>query len=218
MRRALKYRRNRAPRRPRAGAIAREAVARRKDCEIGDFASCRRSARNAPMPRRNALLHRRIALARERQRQKREAPVTLWPGLCLMRRHASLCCGFVVELSPHRGTKRAYTLPRKNQGPLFQTVEQFEIDSQAARWKTFPRGRILSTWSKITPSRSGLNPIFCAMAVSAGRSTKTDSLAIDPPSRTLHNAKPWPTLQRRWRSILLSGGGPDDEAGFTGLR
>jgi hypothetical protein len=60
----------------------------------------------------------RIALARELQRRKGEAPVVLRPGLCLMRRHASLCCGFLVELSPHHGTSSTYTLPKKNQGLL----------------------------------------------------------------------------------------------------
>src|ERR1039458_5370784 len=104
---------------------------------------------------------------------------------------------------------RPYNLPKKNQGPLFQLVDNFEIDSQTACWKTFRHGPILLRWPKITRSRSRLNPIFCAMAVSAGRSAKTDRLAIDPPSRTLQNARPSPTPPRRWRSRLLTGGRPD---------
>src|ERR1039458_2567926 len=89
-------------------------------------------------------------------------------------------------------------------------VDQFEIDSQTACWKTSRHGPILLRWPKVTRSRSRLNPIFRAVTVSAGRSTKTDSLATNPPSLTPQDARPLPALRRRWRSRLATGDRPDD--------
>jgi len=91
-------------------------------------------------------------------------------------------------------------------------VDRFEIDSQTARWRTFRHGPILLRWPKITRSRSRLNPISRAVTVSAGRFTRTDSLAIIPPSRTPQDARPLPVLRRRWRSRLPTGGRPDDRS------
>ena len=69
-------------------------------------------------------------------------------------------------------------------------------------------------WLRITRSRSRLNPIFCAMAVSAGRSAKTDSPAFDLRTRTPRNRRPLPTLPRRWTSRLQTGDWLGDREAF----
>ena len=101
-------------------------------------------------------------------------------------------------------------------GCSLKTADQLEIHGQATGWKTFRHARIVLKWPEITPSRSRLNPIFCAMAVSAGLSAKTDSLAIDPPSRTRQNPRPSPTPPRRWTSRSPTGGRPDGRESSCG--
>jgi hypothetical protein len=119
----------------------------------------------------------------------------------LRRRRSSLATSKVL-VEP-RGTLSG--LHRQRAGP-----DHFENDGRTACWKT-PRPRpTLVEWPKVIRSRSRLSPIFCAMAVSDGRSAKTNSLSIDPRFLSRQDARPLPTPPRRWRSRSPTGGRGDD--------
>ena len=85
---------------------------------------------------------------------------------------------------------------KRVKGARFRQRISLKFTAKPRAGKTFRHAGIVLKWPEITPSRSRLNPIFCAMAVSAGRSAKTDSPAIDPPSRTRQNARPSRTPPR----------------------
>ena len=116
-----------------------------------------------------------------------------------------------------RHESNLYLAEKEARAPCFRRL-MIEIDGKTACWKMFRHAPILSRWSKITPLRSGLSPIFCAMVASAGRSAKTDRFAIDPPCRTRQNLRPLPTPPRRWRSRSLTGGRPDGSKSFCRVR
>lgn len=76
-------------------------------------------------------------------------------------------CGFLVELSFIAARTKRTPCRKRIEGSLFPITDQFEIDSLTACRKPFRHWRMLSRRPKITLLRSGLNPISCAMAVSA---------------------------------------------------